>query len=349
MNALLVRHVFKVSRTSLAVGLVAVLVVSATAAFIAGGASVHPAAPAIEFRLPNSQDIPAAIALAPDGSVWFTLESSDSVGVLRDGQIHKLVRGGETLEALGIAVDDNGAWLTDAAGKSIAHIDNAGTRDSISIPGPLAQLGRLALAPDGAVWFADSWSNSVTRLQEHHLEPHSAAESNAAPFGVAVARDGTVWSALQIANKLVRIAPDGVQTEFEVSTRNSTPTDVALDASGGVWFTELRGNKIGHFADGHFSEFAVPYDAPGLTSLAVAPDGSVWFTELRRHCLARLRNGALVEFTLDRPDARPFSIAVSATGDVWYADLSGWIGKLPAERAQADRLNLGSLLGWLGG
>jgi virginiamycin B lyase len=301
----------------------------------------------VEYRLPDAQDIPAAIALGPDASVWFTLDSSDAIGVLHEEQIRKLPRGGETIEALGLAVDNDGAWVTDISGQSIAHIARDGIRDAVRIPGPLAQLGRLALAPDGSVWFADSWSNSVTRLQAHELEPHPVAELNAAPFGVAVAHDGTVWATLQIANKLLRIAPGGLETEFDVVTRNSTPTDVALDGSGGVWFTELRTNKIGHLVENHFSEFDLPNAAPGVTSLAVAPDGSVWFTELRRHSLARLRNGSITEFTLDRPDARPFSVAVSAVGDVWYADLSGWIGKLPAARAQADSLDLGRLFGWL--
>jgi virginiamycin B lyase len=128
------------------------------------------------------------------------------------------------------------------------------------------------------------------------------------------------------------------------------PTDIAIDATGGVWFTELRANKIGHLADGHFSEFSLPTDdPPGVTSLAVGPDGSVWFTELRRQRLVRLRNGSLTEFPLARPEARPFSVVVSPSGDVWYTDLSGWLGKLPAEQAQAERLDLGRIITWLRG
>jgi virginiamycin B lyase len=197
------------------------------------------------------------------------------------------------------------------------------------------------------VWFGDSWSNSVTSLHDHQLQSHPAAEANAAPFGVAIANDGTVWATLQIANKLMRIAPGGESTEIDVQTRNATPTDIALDAAGGVWFTELRANKIGHFVNGRFSEFALTSDAPGLTSLAIAPDGSVWFTELRRQRLARLREGSIQEFALDRSDARPFSVVVSSSGDVWYADLTGWIGRLPAQRAQSNQFDLTGIVKWL--
>jgi virginiamycin B lyase len=306
-----------------------------------------------EYRLPGAQDIPAVIAIAPDGAIWFTLESSDALGVLRDGEIRKFSRGGgETIEALGLAVDSSGgAWFTDISGQSIGHVAPDGARESVRIPGPLAQLGRLAMAPDGAVWFADSWGNSFTRAMEGRLTPYPIRETNAAPFGVVVDDHGTMWGTLQVANKLVRIDPDGTYSELDVPTRNSTPTDIAVDGSGGVWFTELRSNRIGHFAAGRFDEFDVPSEAAGLTSLAVAPDGSVWFTELRHQKLARLRNGSFAEWALPRPNARPFGVGVDGRGDVWYTDLSGWVGKLPAERARADWIDfdLGKVSTWLPG
>ena len=349
MSALTLSHVRVLPRGARAGAVAFGLAVFGALLLLVGRSALGSGPDSVEYRVADAQDIPVALAIAPDGAVWFTLESSDAIGVLRDGRIDKLPRGGETLEALGLAVDSSGAWLTDTLGQSIEHVSQDGTRDAVRIPGPLAQLGRLAVAPDGAVWFADSWGNSVTRLQDHRLEPHPAAEPNAAPFGVAIDRDGTVWATLQIANKLIRIVPGGVATELDLPTRNATPTDIAIDPSGGVWFTQLRTNKIGHFAEGRFSEFGVPSNAPGLTSLAIGPDGSVWFTELRRQRLARLRNGSLTEFSLGRPDARPFSVAVTAAGDVWYTDLSGWIGKLPAARAQADHLELWRIFAWLRG
>jgi len=78
----------------------------------------------------------------------------------------------------------------------------------------------------------------------------------------------------------------------------------------------------------------VPTAAAGLTGLAVAPDGGAWFTELRGHKLGRVHAGAITEFVLPRGDARPFGIAVDAANNVWYTDLSGWVGRLEADRAR---------------
>ena len=174
---------------------------------------------------------------------------------------------------------------------------------------------------------------SLTRLKDGVFTRHDVGALCAAPFGVAVGGDGTVWGTLPAANRLVRLPPAGRPAEMEVPTRGSQPGDVAVDARGAVWFLEMRANRIGRYAEGRLSDFPVTRVSPGLTALAVAPDGAVWFTELRAHRLGRLRDGVVTGFPLPRRDARPFGVAVDAGGNVWYTDLSGWLGRLYAARA----------------
>ena len=67
-----------------------------------------------EFKLAAS-DIPVGIAPSPDGAIWFTLEASDAIGVLRNGTVQKLAKGVDSVEPLGLAVDAGGrAWYTEA-------------------------------------------------------------------------------------------------------------------------------------------------------------------------------------------------------------------------------------------
>jgi virginiamycin B lyase len=294
-----------------------------------------------EFKLPDQGDIPVTIAVGPDGTVWFTLESSDAIGLFRDGQVHKLAKGAASVEPLGLAVDAGGqAWYTDAPKQRISRASPAGGIVSFELATPVARLGRLAVAADGDVWFAEPSVVSVTRLRDGHLTRHVVGLAHlhgpmdAGPFGIAVAADRAVWATLQNANKLLRLAPDGQMTTFDVPTRRSGLGDIAVDGAGTVWFLEIAANKIGRFAGGRFEEFTVPTPKAGLTSLAVAPDGAAWFTELRAHRLGRIHGGAITEFALPRRDARPFGIAVDAANNVWYTDLSGWLGRLDAARAR---------------
>jgi virginiamycin B lyase len=293
-----------------------------------------------EIRLPVD-DIPVSIAVGRDGTVWFTLEGSSALGVVRDGRVHKLSKGAESVEPLGLAVDAGGrAWYTEAPKQRVSRASIDGAIVSFPLATPVARLGRLAVTPNGDVWFAESSLVSLTHLADGRLTRHvlgslvPAAPMDAAPFGVAVDSEGHVWATLQNANKLVRVSAAGDKTAFDVPTRAAGLGDMAVGADGAVWFVEIAANKIGRFARDRFEEIKVPTPNAGLTSLAVAPDGAVWFTELRGHRLGRLDAGVITEFVLPRADARPFGVTVDAGNNVWYTDLSGWLGRLDADRAR---------------
>lgn len=288
----------------------------------------------VEYHVSPRTDIPAAIAVAPDGAVWFTLEMSDAIGVRRNGKIERLPKKTQNQEPLGLGVDaDGSAWYTDAAIRAISRISPDGRIRSFPLTTPIVRLGRLAIGPDGAVWFADATTSTVTRLKDGIFTRHAPRSPDAAPWGVAIDAHGTVWATLQNVDRLARITGEGTVSEFEVPTRGSGLGDVAVDQHGAVWFLEQQANKIGRYADGQFTEFAIATPLPGLTAIAVAPDGSVWFTELRAGRLGRIRGGRVTEFRLPRNDARPFGVAVDRANNVWYTDLSGWLGMLRANEA----------------
>jgi virginiamycin B lyase len=289
-----------------------------------------------EYPMLAKTDIPTALDIGPNGAVWFTIEFSDAIGVFRNGKIDRISKGSENLEPLGLAADGaGGAWYTDTPMRAISHISSDGTIQSFPLSTPIVRLGRLAIAPAGAVWFGDITTASVTRLKDGRFILHDVGSLGATPYGIAVDNTGTVWTTLQGADQLGWISIDGQVTALDVPTRNSGLGDISVDRSGAVWFLELRANKIGRFAEGRFTEFVLPTPSAGLTALAAAPDGSVWFTELSVGRLGRLRDGKVAEFRLPRAESRPFSVAVDAANNVWYTDLSGWLGILPASAAKA--------------
>jgi virginiamycin B lyase len=280
-------------------------------------------------------DIPTAVAVAPNGAVWFTIEFSDAIGVFQSGKIDRIHKGSQNLEPLGLAADSaGGAWYTDTPRRAISWISSGGSIRSFPLSTPIVRLGRLATASDGAVWFADVTTASVTRLQDSIFTHHDFGSLGATPYGIAVDKGDGVWTTLQGADLLAYISPNGQVATLDVPTRNSGLGDIAVDQWGAVWFLELRANKIGRFAEGRFTEFTIPRQSAGRTALAAAPDGSVWFTELSVGKLGRLRDGRIAEFRLPRSGSRPFSVAVDAANNIWYTDLSGWLGVLPAVAAK---------------
>jgi virginiamycin B lyase len=289
----------------------------------------------VEYPMLVKTDIPTAVAAAPNGAVWFTIEFSDAIAVFRDGKIERFHKGAQNLEPLGLAVDaTDGAWYTDTPMRAISHVSPNGSVRSFPLSTPIVRLGRLAAAPDGSVWFADVTTASVTRLQDGNFTGHDVGSLGATPYGIAVDGSGSVWTTLQGADQLGFISDGGQVTALDIPTRNSGLGDVAVDRGGAVWFLEMRANKVGRFADGRFTEFSIPTPSAGLTAVAAAPDDGVWFTETSAGKLGRLRDGRVSEFPVPRANARPFGVTVDTANNVWYSDLSGSLGMLPAIAAK---------------
>ena len=289
----------------------------------------------VEYPMTVASDIPTAVAVAPDDTVWFSIGFADAVGMIRDGKIQRLPKSKKNVEPVGLAVDAEGAaWFTDPTAVLISRIVPSGEIKSFPLGTPIARLGRLAVAPDGAVWFAESTAYGFTRLKDGVLTRNVPKSVRGGPYGVAIDAKGTVWGTLQSGNQLIKISPGQEIAEYEIPTPGSSPSDVAADAAGNIWVVEFRSNKIAKFSDGKFSEFNVPGEWSGLSGIAAAADGSVWFGLLRGHAVGRLRDGQFKIFELPRKDARPYTIAIDKTGNVWYADISGYVGMLKASAAK---------------
>jgi virginiamycin B lyase len=289
----------------------------------------------VEYPMQEKLDIPTAVAVAADGTVWFTIDSSDALGVIKNGKMSRIFKGSRNVEALGLGVDSSGnAWVADAPAVAIKRVTPAGEITAVPLGTAIARLGRLTVGPDDSVWFAESTAYSITRLKDGVLKRHDVQSLRGGPFGVAMDANGNIWAALQSGNMLLRIAADGTRTEHELPTPAAYPTDVAVDAKGRPWFIEFRGNKVGVLQDGRIIEYPLPVENAALSGITVAPDGAVWFGMLRSHALGRVRDGKLVVLPFPRKDARPFTVAADKAGNIWYADISGFVGMVPADFAR---------------
>src|SRR5947207_11898003 len=68
----------------------------------------------VEHRMPVKTDIPTALAIAPNGAVWFTIEFADAIGVFRNGEIEGFPKGSQNREPLRLAAHAAGcAWCAD--------------------------------------------------------------------------------------------------------------------------------------------------------------------------------------------------------------------------------------------
>src|SRR4029079_2733633 len=64
-------------------------------------------------------------------------------------------------------------------------------------------------------------------------------------FGITSGSDGNIWFTASQRNKIGRIPPSGVVSEYAVPTPDRSPGGITSGPDGNVWFTEENGSSIG--------------------------------------------------------------------------------------------------------
>ena len=213
-----------------------------------------------------------------------------------------------------------------------------------SLPQSHSGLMRPAIDHEGRLWFGEMGHNYLavfdprTQTFQQMTPPHGRSGI----MGVAVAPDDTIWFAEQYANYIGHYFPSSEQYRIyalptltipdpdsagKMLSLPSAPNDVALDARGNVWFTELNADSLGRLdtATGNIRQYPLsamksiqtlnPY---GVT---VDQQGMVWFTESSNNHLGRLdpATGKISLFTMPGLGANTtlMEVASDAHGTIW--------------------------------
>src|SRR6266705_3566483 len=177
-----------------------------------------------------------------------------------------------------------------------------GTFREYPLPQTDSGMMRPAIDHEGRLWFGEMGHNYLatfdprTHTFQQRIPPHGLSGI----MGITVASDDTIWFAEQYANYIghyfpitntyqtyslpTLTIPDPSNTSKTLSL-TSAPNDLAIDASGNIWFTELNADSIGKL-DSHTGRIHIyplsntrsvqKLDPYGIT---VDPQGMVWFTQ----------------------------------------------------------------------
>ena len=161
--------------------------------------------------------------------------------------------------------------------------------------------------------------------------------ANSAPQSITAGPDGNLWFTESAANKIGRITPTGVVTEFVNGlSAGSKPWGITSGPDGNLWITERGTSKIGRITpQGVITEFATitPNAAPwGITA---GSDGNLWFTENGVNSVGRITTAGvqLPEIPLCVGCADNSTggqgIVAGPDGNLWFAERnSNRIGRM---------------------
>jgi len=180
---------------------------------------------------------------------------------------------------------------------------------------------------------------AITALAALCAAPNAAASftgidypvptTNSTPEGIALGSDGNLWFTEESADKIARVTPAGVVTEFSTSTTDVHAGAITAGPDGNLWFTEMGANAIGRITpSGTVTEFTVPLAGAQPTGITAGPDGRLWFTEHAKSRIGRITTSGTFLAPFKLPVANsPNEITAGPDGNLWFTE-SGGIGSV---------------------
>jgi streptogramin lyase len=209
-----------------------------------------------------------AIALGAPNTSAGTANSIQVLATAKDADGNTIVGPSDYSVPISLAISDpaNSGTLS----LSTLSVANPSTNVSLQYSGgTLATASVVASAPG-----VSAVSAAITPTPTFYFFPLS--NSSAEPFGITAGPDGNIWFTELGVNKIGRITPAGVISEFPVGAAVE-PEAIAPGPDGRLWFTEYGGSSAGAITTmGQVLQYAL---TGGCVSEAVAPraDGTVWY------------------------------------------------------------------------
>ena len=199
------------------------------------------------------------------------------------------------------------------------------------IPTPGAGSLRIALGPDGNLWFTESRANKIGRITPSgEITEFPAPAAGGYPAGICAGPDGNLWFAENGSNRIGRITPQGSITEFPIPNAFPLggPAEITTGPDGNLWFTETDGGVGGRVrkvtVSGQFTEFPPPQPSSSPHEITAGADGNLWTTLTFAGRIARVTPaGVMTEFATPSPSGMPLAIVAGPDGRIWFGEDGG--------------------------
>jgi virginiamycin B lyase len=195
---------------------------------------------------------------------------------------------------------------------------------------------------EGNLWITASQANKIvkfdTQTDEYTLWDVPLTNSRF-PHTGDFDPDGNFWFTLALGHGAVAKLDlrTGIVTEYPTLTENSEAYGLKIDREGSVWFTELRGNKLGKIdrKTGKMTEYDPPTSKAGPRRIQMDSKGRLWFTEYYVDRIGVVDPATIrfADYDIGIPGGAPYFIKVDKFDKIWFNLSSGnVIGKFDPER-----------------
>ncbi len=237
------------------------------------------------------------LAVAPDGRIWYAGVERNNI-VMFDPKSERLrcwpipTRNGRPQ---GLRVDRDGmVWftLTGLPDNKVAMFDPRTELFSEFLmphrPQPFVFPHMLVFDADRNPVFSLAYGDGAGRIDRKtgHFDYFPIPTYRAYPDGIEIARNGHIWMAESIGNKLVEIDPKtgkAIEIPHPRASEDPGPRAIAFDSHGNIWFSEREFGSLGMFdpRTRRWRSWRAPAhggNAYGTDAIVIDRRDAVWFS-----------------------------------------------------------------------
>ncbi len=281
-----------------------------------------------EYDVPSGSH-PHDVAVAADGTVWYTAQNAGKLGHLdpTSGHIDE-VELGDGSAPHGVIVDADGApWITDGGLNAIVRVEPS-TSDVRRFPlpddRPSTNLNTAVFDRSGTLWFTGQ-SGIYGRVDpaSGRVEVFDAPNGRG-PYGITVTADGGVYYASLAGSYLGRIdTRSGEATVLRPPTADQGTRRVWSDSRGRVWSSQWNAGQVAVFdpATEKWREWRLPGESPQAYAVFVDDQDKVWLSDFGANALVRFDPDTEQFTSFPLPsDSGEVRQLLGRKGEVWGAE-----------------------------
>lgn len=283
--------------------------------------------PVEEYDVPEGSH-PHDVAVAEDGTVWYTAQGSGKLGRLTpESREAEEIDLGDDSRPHGVTLGPDGApWITDGGLNAIVRVDpDTSEVETYPLPGNEdANLNTGVFDQEGTYWFTGQ-AGIYGRLDidEGEVEVFDAPRGEG-PYGIAVTPDGGVYYASLAGNHLAEIdTTTGGATVIEPPTEDQGTRRVWADSQGRLWTSQWDAGQVAVYdpAAEEWDEWPLPGDDPQAYSVYVDDQDRVWLSDFGANTLVEF-DPTTEEFTSYPLPSDPGEVRQihGRPGEVWGAE-----------------------------
>jgi virginiamycin B lyase len=237
---------------------------------------------------------------------------------------------------------DRAIWF--ANGSVIGRMTPSGSVRTFALPDGVRSFS-IANGFGGELWFTDQGTTAIGRISPSgkvRMFPTPTREGNpigvggaANPFSITKGPDGAMWFTESAADRIGRITPEGVITEYELPSYDrvhANPQGIVLGPDDRLWFVQPLDGTIAAFdpKTKRFREYDLPIRDAFPADITSA-NGVVFVADPNNGIVRVKPDGTATVSRLPTPDQQVWQVGVSGNA-AWYLETKrGTIGRIAAD------------------